>query len=170
MKTSFFIFLSLLFFGCTNTKLATPQEENIQCQNAYAFISHPTITLEKNDLEIEEKNILQVLEDLMMDNCIVISNNPDSYEANLVVTSAFSSQNKEGIATKAQENTAKIKVSLSLKKDRMTRTFNSEHILTINGKKVLGIGQKAQITQEEKQKLLKSALKRVYKQAQNALR
>lgn len=161
----------LLLNGCASIGFETPKEEMEQCQSPYVFISQPQIILDgSNDLKITQEQILQQLQNLTQNNCVAISSNPDAFAFKISYETQLTKKDKESITTKAQENTARIKVSFSLQKDRTTRTFNSERSLKINGKKVLGIGQKSEITEKDKQELLESVMAGAYKQASNALR
>lgn len=164
------ILLAFGLSGCAFSSLKDTQAETSKCESPYALIKAPILQPQNNDLEISNEEIMSALEDLMRDNCLDFSDSDEAYDFTITFASNVSSHKKEGIASSTQENIAKMKVGFALKKDRLTKTFNSEQSLTINGKKILGIGQKSAITKEDKQKLLTNAMKRVYLQLINSLR
>lgn len=170
MKKWTSLLIALFFVGCSSLPFQEEQAQASTCQSPYALIKQPTITAQKNDLEIKDEEVSAILSSLMQDKCLEFSDGADAYEFEVSYSSEATSQKQENIASVAQENTATIKVVFSLKKDRTTRQFNSEQSITINGKKVLGIGQSAKISDKEKEKLLKSAITKAYLQAINSLR
>lgn len=161
---------ALIFSGCGALNFEEAKAQSQKCQTPYALIKTPNIHAQENDLQIKEEEVSKILENLMQDGCIVFSKNEDAYDFDLTYSSKINNQSKENITSVAQENTAKVKITLALKKDRSSRIFNSEQTLQINGKKILGIGQNSQITDKDKQNLLQEAIKRVYLQAINSIR
>lgn len=174
MKLKFFLFSccisALMFSGCGVLNFEESKAQSQKCQTPYVLIKTPNIHVQENDLQIKEEEVLDTLKTLMEDACIAISQNDDAYDLDITYSSSLSAQSKENITSVAQENIAKVKITLTLKKDRSSRIFNSEQALQINGKKILGIGQNAQITDKDKQKLLQEAIKRAYLQAINSIR
>lgn len=173
MKLKIFIIScisALIFSGCGALNFEEAKTQSQKCQTPYILIKNPNIHVKENDLQIKEDEVLDTLKILMEDECVAISQNDDAYDFDITYSSNLSTQSKENITSVAQENIAKVKITLTIKKDRSSRIFNSEQALQINGKKILGIGQNAQITDKDKQKLLQEAIKRVYLQAINSIR
>ncbi|WP_104697463.1 MULTISPECIES: hypothetical protein [unclassified Helicobacter] len=156
--------------GCAISNLKDTQTEISKCQSPYAFVKAPILQAQNNDLEISNEEIMIALEEVMKDNCLDFSDSDEAYDFIITYASSLSTHKKEGIVSSTQENVAKVKVGFALKRDRLTKTFSSEQSLTISGKKILGIGKKAVVAKEDRQKLLSESTKRAYLQLINSLR
>ena len=166
-----FSLIAIIFSGCSVFAPQAPEAKVEKCESPFAYISTPEINLGENELEVSIEDIKKFFEQSMnRDSCLALSENPDAYSFNINVSSYMNYQNKEGIATDNQEATAGIKVSFMLKKDRSTTQFNSEQSLKISGKKVLGIGKGAKISNADKEEMLQRAIQKAYDQVLNTLR
>ncbi len=170
MKNFLNLFFAIFFLGCSTLSFQDKESASIQCQSPYAMIKYPKINLEQNDLNIKEEEIQGILEKLLEDGCLELSNNDAAYDFEIIASSQSQTQSKESITTLAQENTASIHITFLLKKERTTRQFSSQQSIKIQGKKILGIGQNTLIEAKEKQDLLRRALQKTYIQAINSLR
>ena len=160
----------LFFVGCAKLD-STPEAKNSRCESPFAFVSMPQISFTDNDLKITEEEVQEFLKkEIDQDKCLAVSQVPDASNFKIIVQSHLDTNKKEGVVSTAQESIATIKTSFILSKDRTSSQFNSEQSLKINGKKVLGIGKGAQISQKDRQMLLQRAVKKSYEQMLGALR
>ncbi len=165
------LIVTLFFSGCSIFAPQGPEAKVEKCESPFVYIGMPKISLGQNDLEVSIEDIKKFFEQSMnRDSCLALSENPDAYDFSIDVTSYMNHQNQEGIATDNQEVTAGIKVSFILKKDRSTTRLNSEQSIKINGKKILGIGKGAKISNADKEEMLQKAIQKAYDQVLNTLR
>ncbi|CBG40620.1 hypothetical protein [Helicobacter mustelae] len=164
----FSILLSTFFlFGCFGSKpehKALPARAKT-CDSPHAIITPPTIKAEeKNDLAITPEKVKEGLNYLIQDGCLVIGEGADAYSLDISYESELHQQQVSLLVVSDEENTAKLTIEATLKKQGVTRTFKSTKNISHKGKKILGIGSNTEITKDDIDELLNSTLLNVYDQ------
>lgn len=170
MKTFFPLSIAVLFFAYGCSQIQTPQIQQTQthCETPLAYIYLDSITPLNNDLQINSDEVKNLLEKNLKDNCFILTqdtNNQKVYNLKITYDTSLKSSSEEKIATSKEQNTIDTKVSLVFKNASGSKTFNGKNTISINGKKILNLGQDASITTQDKEKTISSAFNAAYDSA-----
>ncbi|PAF46632.1 hypothetical protein BKH46_06595 [Helicobacter sp. 12S02634-8] len=157
----------LFLYGCSQPPSPQIATASQKCATPLGKIHISAIESGQNDLDISPEFIKSLLEQSVQDNCLELTNTPDTntYETTINYSTSLKSFSDEKIASAEVKNTIGANISFVLKSPSVTKTFEGKSAMEIGGKKILSIGQDASVTQADKDQIMAQAFGAAYQSA-----